>query len=129
MSFCVLFCKQKTAYEMRISDWSSDVCSSDLRGAECGFYWFSEEEGGYWRIVRLVRSGLTLSIAAQRLHRRTPLPGSLMGTRSPHRSPNRRAADRRAGCRRAGRRARPPVPDRKSVGWGKSVSVRVDFGG
>src|SRR3546814_5411464 len=25
-----LFVKQKTAYEMRISDWSSDVCSSDL---------------------------------------------------------------------------------------------------
>src|SRR3546814_7368960 len=24
------FCNQKTAYEMRISDWSSDVCSSDL---------------------------------------------------------------------------------------------------
>src|SRR3546814_2942992 len=33
----VFCCKQKTAYEMRISDWSSDVCSSDLdqaRGAE-----------------------------------------------------------------------------------------------
>src|SRR3546814_10302366 len=37
MSVCVLVClcfvfffKQKTAYEMRISDWSSDVCSSDL---------------------------------------------------------------------------------------------------
>src|SRR3546814_10415953 len=30
---CVLFVfKQKTAYEMRISDWSSDVCSSDLNG-------------------------------------------------------------------------------------------------
>src|SRR3546814_6494065 len=28
---CVFFFKQKTAYEMRISDWSSDVCSSDLR--------------------------------------------------------------------------------------------------
>src|SRR3546814_2417444 len=27
------FFKQKTAYEMRISDWSSDVCSSDLAGA------------------------------------------------------------------------------------------------
>src|SRR3546814_7635528 len=27
------FFKQKTAYEMRISDWSSDVCSSDLREA------------------------------------------------------------------------------------------------
>src|SRR3546814_4289847 len=28
----VFFFKQKTAYEMRISDWSSDVCSSDLPG-------------------------------------------------------------------------------------------------
>src|SRR3546814_14356927 len=28
------FFKQKTAYEMRISDWSSDVCSSDLIGLE-----------------------------------------------------------------------------------------------
>src|SRR3546814_10561279 len=27
----IFFFKQKTAYEMRISDWSSDVCSSDLR--------------------------------------------------------------------------------------------------
>src|SRR3546814_7970375 len=27
------FFKQKTAYEMRISDWSSDVCSSDLKRA------------------------------------------------------------------------------------------------
>src|SRR3546814_4712385 len=26
------FIKRKTAYEIRISDWSSDVCSSDLRG-------------------------------------------------------------------------------------------------
>src|SRR3546814_20975280 len=33
VSFCVVFVfKQKTAYEMRISDWSSDVCSSDLEG-------------------------------------------------------------------------------------------------
>src|SRR3546814_4403592 len=35
--WCILevfffFVKQKTAYEMRISDWSSDVCSSDLLG-------------------------------------------------------------------------------------------------
>src|SRR3546814_8361105 len=28
--WCFFFFKQKTAYEMRISDWSSDVCSSDL---------------------------------------------------------------------------------------------------
>src|SRR3546814_9024800 len=31
---CFFFFKQKTAYEMRISDWSSDVCSSDLT------FWF-----------------------------------------------------------------------------------------
>src|SRR3546814_1547174 len=30
MMYFVFFFKQKTAYEMRISDWSSDVCSSDL---------------------------------------------------------------------------------------------------
>src|SRR3546814_4664147 len=29
------FCKHRTAYEMRISDWSSDVCSSDLSGVIC----------------------------------------------------------------------------------------------
>src|SRR3546814_15482497 len=32
--FCFFFFTQKTAYEMRISDWSSDVCSSDLVGRE-----------------------------------------------------------------------------------------------
>src|SRR3546814_5427390 len=30
MAYSFVFFKQKTAYEMRISDWSSDVCSSDL---------------------------------------------------------------------------------------------------
>src|SRR3546814_2118702 len=35
MYLCVVFFfKQKTAYEMRISDWSSDVCSSDLLASE-----------------------------------------------------------------------------------------------
>src|SRR3546814_7765404 len=29
--YCFFFFKQKTAYELRISDWSSDVCSSDLK--------------------------------------------------------------------------------------------------
>src|SRR3546814_11421704 len=44
MLFCRLlffFFKQKTAYEMRISDWSSDVCSSDL----------PEEVGGFLRAL------------------------------------------------------------------------------
>src|SRR3546814_1099899 len=39
LAFDFFFFKQKTAYEMRISDWSSDVCSSDLhardRAARC----------------------------------------------------------------------------------------------
>src|SRR3546814_3133058 len=34
MMFVFFFFKQKTAYEMRISDWSSDVCSSDLKISE-----------------------------------------------------------------------------------------------
>src|SRR3546814_8520807 len=39
LSFIVfVFFKQKTAYEMRISDWSSDVCSSDLIG-DCPARW------------------------------------------------------------------------------------------
>src|SRR3546814_1517186 len=33
----VFFFKQKTAYEMRISYWSSDVCSSDLHAGICAF--------------------------------------------------------------------------------------------
>src|SRR3546814_4352212 len=32
--YCLFFFKQKAAYEMRISDWSSDVCSSDLNSLE-----------------------------------------------------------------------------------------------
>src|SRR3546814_5888155 len=49
---CFFFFKQKTAYEMRISDWGSDVCSSDLmlredRADESEFvtisYWESVE--------------------------------------------------------------------------------------
>src|SRR3546814_2962731 len=37
--FVFFFFKQKTAYEMRISDWSSDVCSSDLTGVP----WIGED--------------------------------------------------------------------------------------
>src|SRR3546814_3441738 len=36
MVYIVFFFKQKTAYEMRISDWSADVCSSDLTGVSVG---------------------------------------------------------------------------------------------
>src|SRR3546814_1226913 len=55
----LFFFKQKTAYEMRISDWSSDVCSSDLPvdvGRECGDF-FITELGGDFRhdLVRAIR--------------------------------------------------------------------------
>src|SRR3546814_2007616 len=39
------FFKQKTAYEMRISDWSSDVCSSDLRSDGEG----DRPRSGWWK--------------------------------------------------------------------------------
>src|SRR3546814_4450464 len=55
---CVLMClfKQKTAYEMRISDWSSDVCSSDLIGA----IGLSGEIGGI-PILRISDSGVRIT--------------------------------------------------------------------
>src|SRR3546814_6307503 len=48
----VFFFKQKTAYEMRISDWSSDVCSSDLTGAG----WISGADPGLYCRARVVHS-------------------------------------------------------------------------
>src|SRR3546814_2154889 len=61
LSWCCVFCvvfffKQKTAYEMRISDWSSDVCSSDLLGR-----W---PFGGYAASGDRVREALTPLFAA-----------------------------------------------------------------
>src|SRR3546814_7724488 len=46
-AFLFFFFKQKTAYEMRISDWSSDVCSSDLAGALDADNW----RAGIWNIA------------------------------------------------------------------------------
>src|SRR3546814_1182406 len=60
MFFCmcclVFFFKQKTSYEMRISDWSSDLCSSDLLGVVA----FSMSMVGTF----LVRSGILTSVHA-----------------------------------------------------------------
>src|SRR3546814_6858479 len=43
MYYVFFFFKQKTAYEMRISDWSSDVCSSDLKLDARGIYFVIDE--------------------------------------------------------------------------------------
>src|SRR3546814_5624628 len=46
----VFFFKQKTAYEMRISDWSSDVCSSDLHDVAWQVHPLGERRGGEQRV-------------------------------------------------------------------------------
>src|SRR3546814_3373361 len=55
-------CKQKTAYEMRISDWSSDVCSSDLLQAlEDGLQDYSPNvKAAAGAIVTIDRNGETV---------------------------------------------------------------------
>src|SRR3546814_4873427 len=59
---CLFVCKQKTANEVRISDWSSDVCSSDLLvNNTAGALQYIE----IGMVVDLFDSGLTLTDAAR----------------------------------------------------------------
>src|SRR3546814_9410448 len=53
----VFFFKQKTAYEMRISDWSSDVCSSDLTGI-----WEPDADGNFHRADNICLNGSLASV-------------------------------------------------------------------
>src|SRR3546814_6224243 len=79
MIFCfvfVFFFKQKTAYEMRISDWSSDVCSSDLRRRGVG------AEGQRYR--------QQADAAADRARQRRSLPQRYAARRAAPRSEERR---------------------------------------
>src|SRR3546814_18833105 len=103
MSYHTLFFfKQKTAYEMRISDWSSDVCSSDLAPP----------------------SPSSVSRAARRPNasmRDSPSPAPNSTPRKKRAPPNASSPSPRAP-RRSPR-------DRKSDSWGESVSERVDHGG
>src|SRR3546814_3948821 len=54
--YVVFFFKQKTAYEMRISDWSSDVCSSDLRMAG-GLCLLVKPSGARTWLLRMQKDG------------------------------------------------------------------------
>src|SRR3546814_14185676 len=61
------FFKQKTAYELRISDWSSDVCSSDLEEAlkesEQRFRDFAQSgPGGFWEMDESLRFSSFLEV-------------------------------------------------------------------
>src|SRR3546814_1463850 len=106
----LLFFELKTAYELRISDWSSDVCSSDRRGRG-GTDWCSRRAspgGGACR--RASYGGGAPARSSRRARRRRRGP--------PHRSS---PAARRRRRRRRGRRSssrssrRAPCRDRKSV--------------
>src|SRR3546814_9140760 len=70
-SFMVFFFKQKTAYELRIRDWSSDVCSSDLVGILDALGRVAAE------VVRLSQHGAE---AAHLPHQ--PLQGLIAGARA-----------------------------------------------
>src|SRR3546814_7309251 len=98
--FCFFFFfKQKTAYEMRISDWSSDVCSSDLRARSNRALRPRSADRQLWR---------------RYLGRRSDLPvrdrdGGLSPARGRHRRVRLADADRngrRLCVRRAGRECR-----------------------
>src|SRR3546814_5253331 len=109
---CILFFKQKAAYEMRISDWSSDVCSSDLFGAEVADQALDRPGGRVAqradRVALDLLGDLEQRIDLARL--------GVAGTQPFHHAPHPAGAFATRG-------------DRKSVVQGKSVSVRVDLGG
>src|SRR3546814_21119088 len=110
--FGFFFFKQKTAYDMRISDWSSDVCSSDLDGG------WSHDPHDAADAVILGRPALVPAWRARCRRARPPVPR--------HRPRQRIDAVPRGRPRRAVAARRV---DRKSVVKGKSVAVRVDSGG
>src|SRR3546814_6582199 len=68
---CRFFVKQKTAYELRISDWSSDVCSSDLRrlgeGRELavGHFMRVDPEAAHARLAHRAFLGIDVVLAHQ----------------------------------------------------------------
>src|SRR3546814_13224837 len=137
--------KQKTAYEMRISDWSSDVCSSDLRGSPSARRG-SASPAAAPRRRQHGRSGAgppRPSCAAS--HRGEPpigVRGEVHRQGLGHRLDFHHLKRRAAAAGGAGEAARLGAPalfggrgqgggrtDRKSVASGKGVSGRVDPGG
>src|SRR3546814_13485958 len=69
---CVFFSRQKTAYEMRISDWSSDVCSSDLQVDDLQLGLADRLAGA--GDLRLVRGEAAVDFRLRALERQKPRP-------------------------------------------------------
>src|SRR3546814_5094293 len=81
--FCVFFFKPKTAYEMRMSDLSSDVCSSDLdRVGERIFYVRKQEMRGFDSIFQ---SSKVMAAVVREARRMAPLDAPLLIERSEER--------------------------------------------
>src|SRR3546814_10989870 len=93
--------KQKTAYVVRISDWSADVCSSDLHVLQMAAIGFHRLAGDALLVDQLV---------VHPVHE-TVVPVQHIGETTGH------------------ARAKVVSGDRKRVVMGKSVSVRVAIGG
>src|SRR3546814_10801175 len=117
MLFVVFFFKQKTAYEMRISDWSSDVCSSDLRPVL-----HRRAPSAPVRRARDLSDGsagkfFPIRSLSNCISRQEGLPG-------PHR-PDR---VRRYGADMAGKQpgGRPPTPHLGVYKWAPSMAVSID---
>src|SRR3546814_11582936 len=133
------FFKQKTAYEMRISDWSSDVCSSDLPARECPPrpQRLARTRKAAERPRRdgargdrrgcLCRRGAAPSGADRR-------PAAARATdrhgrgAQPSRKPALASPQHAAGPQACARDALPPT-DRTRVESGKGVPVSVELGG
>src|SRR3546814_17925949 len=102
---------------MRISDWSSDVCSSDLQAAQ--------------EVAR--RHGVTVDVKDVQYFPPTPFDADLVG--KIRNGAAARELPRMDIVTGAGHDAvymaavAPPAIDRKSVGEGKRVAVRLDLGG
>src|SRR3546814_2687686 len=66
MSCVFFFFKQKTAYEMRISDWSSDVCSSDLIAHQIlALQAMTDYERGITVSVGIIQGGTTVNVVPE----------------------------------------------------------------
>src|SRR3546814_19769202 len=113
------FFKQKTAYEMRISDWSSDVCSSDLQKEED----MAPAAHDPSRKVPTIMTTADLAMKVDPEYRK-------VSERFRHDPEAFKDAWARAWFklthRAMGPTARYLGTDRKSGGWGQSVSVCVD---
>src|SRR3546814_17507176 len=109
---------------MRISDWSSDVCSSDL----CNYTIYLHPTIGNIRLFD-DRSPFTLRLRLRRSHHGQPARAYCPRFRTGQ-HPGSRPLSRLAGLKLGGAvQSSQEFQDRKSVVSGKSVEVRVDLGG